>query len=111
MTDANGYATLIDHIYVYHDNGEWFIDGRDRHDNFTEACWSYDTWAQAMADVPDFIERLIRDYGVLIKWRKHCGAMCAGGGYAFFCTRWEHHAGHHKGKAIMLSHVVTGDSL
>jgi hypothetical protein len=106
--EPSQYATVISHILVIKEDGEWFLDGRDSENNYTEACWSYDTWAEAMADVPDFIRALTEDYGVTIEWRKRCTAMCAGGGYAFICTRWHHDAGHHHGRAVPLSHVVTG---
>ena len=101
------YASRITHLSIVFEDGEWFLDGRDEHNDYTEACWSYDTWDEAMADVPDFIRALTEDYNVTIEWRKRCRAMCAGGGYAFICTRWEHDAGHHTGRAIPLSHVIT----
>lgn len=111
--DQAGYAQRVTHILVVHEDGEWFIDGRDERGDYTEACWSYDTWAEAMANVPDFIRALTEDYGITIEWRKRCTAMCAGGGYAFICIGWEGHDGHHRGRALSLaeSPVLTGDAL
>jgi hypothetical protein len=107
-----GYATTITHLLIVHESGQWFLDGRNEYDEYTEACWTYDSWDEAKADIPDFIRALTNDYGVTIKWRKKCNAMCAGGGYAFICTQWAYHNGHHKGRAIsLLSHVVTGQEL
>jgi len=34
---------------------EWFLDGVEEMDGrYTEACWSYDTFAEALADLPEF---------------------------------------------------------
>lgn len=63
------YITVVSHLMITKEHGQWFLDGRDSYDDYTEACWSYDTWAEAMADVPDFIRALTEDYGLTIEWR------------------------------------------
>jgi hypothetical protein len=105
-----GYTRRVTHVHVFYEDDSWFLDGRDEHDNFTEACWSYDTWDEAMAQVPEFIRALTEDYSVTIDWRKRCTAMCAGGGYAFICKDWAGHDGHHRGRALSLAEtpVATG---
>jgi len=70
MIDANGYALIVNHLLIVKEDNQWFLDGRNTNSDFTEACWSYDTWAEAMAAVPDFSRALTEDYGVTIEWRK-----------------------------------------
>lgn len=43
-------------LRVYEENGEWFIDGIDTATGkYTDACWSYYSEAEALANVMDFI--------------------------------------------------------
>ena len=67
MTDY--YITVVNYIRVLGEDGQWFIDGRDEYGDYTEACWTYDTWAEAIADVPEFIRALTEEYGLTIEWR------------------------------------------
>lgn len=69
------YAERITHIRVFKEDDQWSLDGRDESDNYTGACWSYDTWDRAIAAVPDFIIALSEDYGVTIEWRHETAAM------------------------------------
>lgn len=60
------YADTVDHVKIYHDDGGWFLDGRDRDDRHTRMRWSYDSWAKAMADVRLFIDCL--RYDNRVRW-------------------------------------------
>lgn len=66
---GDGYTTVVNYLLIVCDSGEWFLDGRNANGDFTEACWSYDTWAEAMADVPEFARALTEDYGLTVEWR------------------------------------------
>lgn len=35
---------------------EWYIDGADDEGNFTEMCWSFDTYAEALMCLSEFYE-------------------------------------------------------
>lgn len=42
---------------------QWCIDGVDDDGNFTEACWSYDSFADAVSELSTFWETYIRRAG------------------------------------------------
>ena len=44
----------ITHIRLYKDHGEWFLDGVDDAGNYSSCCWSYDTFEDAVSDLPSF---------------------------------------------------------
>lgn len=48
------YTTRPTHLRMWCDDGEWFIDGLDEDGRFTEMCWSFDTFAEALASLPEF---------------------------------------------------------
>lgn len=49
------YTSTPTHIRVFEDAGEWFVDGADNDLRYTEACWSYDTFDEALAAIPEFV--------------------------------------------------------
>jgi hypothetical protein len=76
-TDHDGYTTEPTHLRVFGEfsmtpdgatHAEWFIDGADDDGNYTESYWSYDTFAEAIADLPDFVEKNATS-GVTFVWR------------------------------------------
>lgn len=64
------YTTTPTHLRLWADVGlftpatrgeptvyvEWFIDGADDEGNFTEMCWSFDTYAEALECLSEFYE-------------------------------------------------------
>lgn len=57
------FTDKVTHLRVHTDGSEWFIDGADDSGDYTEACWSYDSFAGAVAALPEFYAAL-SDYGV-----------------------------------------------
>lgn len=68
------YTTRPTHVRLYSEsypdgNVEWFIDGADDDGNYTEACWSYDSYGEAVANLADFVEVQTTHAGVVWDWR------------------------------------------
>lgn len=67
----NDYTDQPSKIRIYSDCHlpgkvyEWFIEGIDKTGRFTEDCWSYDSFEEAVADLKRFVETTAR-YG--IRW-------------------------------------------
>jgi len=72
------YTTRPTHLRVFSDtwtsqeNGtshtEWTIDAADDAGRYTEACWTFDSSAEAFAALPDFAASLVH-YDVTPTWR------------------------------------------
>lgn len=60
------YATTVTHVRVYKARGEWYLDAADDAHWCSEACVTRDSWAEAMAAIPQFIIDLVRSG---VKWR------------------------------------------
>lgn len=43
------------------DGHQWAVDGIDRQGGYTESCWAFDRWADALAAVPAFMAE-VKDY-------------------------------------------------
>ena len=63
MKDEDEYTTKPTHLRIfsdaaYRDDGflevEWFIDGRDDNGKYTEMCWSYDSFEEAVSALSEF---------------------------------------------------------
>lgn len=74
-TDADPYITEPTHLRVFSDGPvgdatarEWFVDGADDDGHMTEACWSYDTHAAALAALPEFARNQSEHNGVTWRW-------------------------------------------
>ena len=73
--DTSDYTTRPTHVRLYSDthstddNVEWLIDGADDDGNYTEACWSYDSYGEAVANLADFVEVQATHAGVVWDWR------------------------------------------
>lgn len=48
---------------------EWFVDGANDVGNYTEMCWSYDSFEDAVNDLADFVNTSTTAGGVAWKWR------------------------------------------
>lgn len=56
MTQNNpDYTTHPTHVRIFEDAGEWFLDGADDELNYTEACWSFDSFKGAVEAVEEFV--------------------------------------------------------
>jgi hypothetical protein len=65
---GDGYTIRPTHLRVFTDGREWFIDGSDG-DGFTESCWSYDSFHEALAALPKFVQHNEAHNGVRFDWR------------------------------------------
>lgn len=61
------YTSTPTHVRLYQEGEEWFIDGQDDSYRYTEMCWSYDTFAEAAANLADFV-KLSQLSGVTWQW-------------------------------------------
>ena len=49
------YADVTTHYRIWKDDGEWFLDAvDDSSGRYSEMCWSYDSWQEAIDDLPTF---------------------------------------------------------
>ena len=58
---ADYYIDNPDHLRLFWNGDGWSIDGGGKGDTYTEACASYDTFAEAVLGIPAFVEMLDRD--------------------------------------------------
>jgi hypothetical protein len=66
--DEDAYTIEPTHVRVFNEDSEqWTIDGADNDLNYTESCWSYDTFAEAVAAIPEFVEHATMS-GVRWQW-------------------------------------------
>lgn len=63
------YTADPTHVRIHSDGIAWFVDGADDEGRYTEACWSYDTHAEACADAENFVKAATRDYHYTWNWR------------------------------------------
>lgn len=59
------------HVRVFQDENttkDWCIDGVNGSGQFTEECWRFTTWQEAMDAVPEFVKAQ-RNVGVIFHWR------------------------------------------
>ena len=73
--DPDHYTDTVTHLRIFQDGGDWQLDGADDQlpeRNFTQACWSFDTHAQAVAAMTEFVENQTKYCGVRFLWRDCC---------------------------------------
>lgn len=63
------YTTTPTHLRIFSDGAEWFLDAVDDQGRFTEACWSYDSFQDAVNDLASFVELQTTYAGVTFQWR------------------------------------------
>lgn len=78
-TDLDLYTTTPTHVQVFAevfrgDDGrvvavEWYVHGMDDSGHYTEACWSYDSFGEAISALPTFVETQKWHAGVRFAWR------------------------------------------
>lgn len=63
-----GYTLEPTHIRIYQEDEQWLIDGATEDCSmYTESVWSYDTFAEAVAEIPSFVTETTID-GVKWQW-------------------------------------------
>ena len=63
------YTDTPTHVRIWTDGVEWYVDAADDGGKFTVACFSYDSFDAALADMKFFIE-CVSDSGVTFLWNK-----------------------------------------
>lgn len=64
------YTPLVTRLRIFDEGDGFALDGADDVGRYTEAVWKYDTHAEAVAAMPEFVKWL-NETGVKIRWRKH----------------------------------------
>lgn len=57
----NSYAPTVTHVRVYKECGKWYLDAADDYNWCSEACAELNSWAEAMALIPEFIVGMVGD--------------------------------------------------
>lgn len=66
--NPDGYTTRPTHLRVFSDGGEWFVDGA-ADEGYTESCWSFDSFEEALTALPEFVQNNEAHNGVKFDWR------------------------------------------
>lgn len=67
----DNYATRVTHLRIFTDafeNTEWMLDGADDKGNYTESCWTFDSFEAAVEAMPAFVGNQPSN-GVTFEWR------------------------------------------
>lgn len=64
----DAYTDEPTHVRIFSDGNEYFVDGADDEGNYTEMCWSFDSFAEAIEEMADFV-KLSTEAGAKWKWR------------------------------------------
>lgn len=68
VNDVDPYTTTVRNLRIWSDGVEWFLDGSDGAGKYTESCWSFDSFTEAVAAMPGFVENQPTN-GVVFDWR------------------------------------------
>jgi hypothetical protein len=63
--EDDGYTSEPTHIRLTGDCGEWTIDGVDNDLRYTEPVWTFDTFDEAVAAIPEFV----KDTAERVTWK------------------------------------------
>ena len=58
MDDGYIDPTAVTRVKIFRsgDDTRWCIDGRDKHNRYTEACAAFETFVEAVANLKTFVE-------------------------------------------------------